>query len=132
MPTITSPGGQKTVLTEHAIGEILSATVTPPPESLQAMGMMHWSARRPADWLPDQEGPGQQRLDQPAVVAVLLPIPGRCSAPSRSFVLAPLRALHLDHACAPAFRGQPRRTRNHQDQPYKSVHASRGLTPIPR
>jgi hypothetical protein len=33
------------------------------------------------------------------------PIINRCSAPSRSYVLAALRALHLDHACAPAFDG---------------------------
>src|SRR5712692_7836235 len=45
------PGGPKTVLTEVAIAEILSATVTPPPDSLQAMGVTHWSSRRLADWL---------------------------------------------------------------------------------
>lgn len=45
------PGGPKRVLTEAAIGEILSATVTPLPESLQAMGVTHWSSRRLADWL---------------------------------------------------------------------------------
>jgi transposase len=45
------PGGPKTVLTERVIGEILSATVTPPPRSLQAMGVTHWSSRRLADWL---------------------------------------------------------------------------------
>jgi transposase len=45
------PGGPKTVLTEDAIAEILSATVTPPPGSLQAMGVTHWSSRRLADWL---------------------------------------------------------------------------------
>jgi transposase len=45
------PGGPKTVLTDQAISEILSATVTPPPESLQAAGMTHWSSRRLADWL---------------------------------------------------------------------------------
>jgi transposase len=45
------PGGPKTVLTEKAVSEILSATVTPPPESLQAMGVTHWSSRRLADWL---------------------------------------------------------------------------------
>jgi transposase len=45
------PGGPKTVLTEEAIGEILSATVTPPPGALQAMGVTHWSSRRLADWL---------------------------------------------------------------------------------
>jgi transposase len=45
------PGGPKTVLTEKAIAEILSATVTPPPESLQAQGVTHWSSRRLADWL---------------------------------------------------------------------------------
>jgi transposase len=45
------PGGPKTVLTEQAIGEILAATVTPPPEALQAAGVTHWSSRRLADWL---------------------------------------------------------------------------------
>jgi transposase len=45
------PGGPKTVLTEKAIAEILSATVTPPPEALAAMGVTHWSSRRLADWL---------------------------------------------------------------------------------
>jgi transposase len=45
------PGGPKTVLTDKAISEILSATVTPPPDSLQAMGVTHWSSRRLADWL---------------------------------------------------------------------------------
>ena len=45
------PGGPKRVLTESAVSEILSAMVTPPPQSLQAMGVTHWSARRLADWL---------------------------------------------------------------------------------
>jgi transposase len=45
------PGGPKTVLTEDAIAEILSATVTPPPEALRDHGVTHWSARRLADWL---------------------------------------------------------------------------------
>ena len=50
------PGGPKTVLTEKAVSEILSATVTPPPESLQAMGVTHWSSRRLADWLRQAKG----------------------------------------------------------------------------
>jgi transposase len=45
------PGGPKTVLTDKAISEILSATVTPPPEALAAAGVTHWSSRRLADWL---------------------------------------------------------------------------------
>jgi transposase len=45
------PGGPKTVLTDAAVCEILSATVTPPPQSLQAQGVTHWSSRRLADWL---------------------------------------------------------------------------------
>jgi len=45
------PGGPKTVLTDEAIGEILSATLTPPPGTLAAMGVTHWSARRLAGWL---------------------------------------------------------------------------------
>jgi transposase len=45
------PGGPKTALTDKAISEILSATVTPPPETLAALGVTHWSSRRLADWL---------------------------------------------------------------------------------
>jgi transposase len=45
------PGGPKTVLTERVVCEILAATVTPPPESLAAMGVTHWSSRRLAEWL---------------------------------------------------------------------------------
>jgi transposase len=45
------PGGPKTVLTDAAVCEILAATVTPPPESLQAQGVTHWPGRRLADWL---------------------------------------------------------------------------------
>ncbi len=39
------------MLTERVISEILSATLTPPPDVLQAAGVTHWSARRLADWL---------------------------------------------------------------------------------
>src|SRR5216683_4836462 len=45
------PGGPKTVLTDEAIAEILSATVTPPPEALRGQGVTHWSSRRLAGWL---------------------------------------------------------------------------------
>src|SRR5215470_7597575 len=45
------PGGPKTVLTEEAVCEILAATVTPPPQALQAQGVTHWSSRRLAGWL---------------------------------------------------------------------------------
>ena len=45
------PGGPKTVLTDEVVCQILAATVTPPPESLQAQGVTHWSSRRLADWL---------------------------------------------------------------------------------
>src|SRR5258706_13377176 len=45
------PGGPETVLTEDAIAEILSATVTPPPQALRDQGITHWSSRRLADWL---------------------------------------------------------------------------------
>jgi transposase len=45
------PGGPKTVLTGDVIAEILSATVTPPPEALREEGITHWSARRLAGWL---------------------------------------------------------------------------------
>jgi transposase len=44
-------GGPVTVLTGEAVGEILAATMTPPPEPLRARGVTHWSARRLADWL---------------------------------------------------------------------------------
>jgi transposase len=45
------PGGPRRVLTGEVVCEILAATVTPPPESLQAQGVTHWSSRRLADWL---------------------------------------------------------------------------------
>jgi transposase len=45
------PGGPKTVLTDEVVCQILAATVTPPPESLRAQGVTHWSSRRLADWL---------------------------------------------------------------------------------
>ena len=45
------PGGPKKVLTDEVISEILSATVTPPPQALAAQGVTHWSSRRLADWL---------------------------------------------------------------------------------
>ncbi len=45
------PGGPASVLTEDAISVILSATVTPPPQALQDLGVTHWSSRRLADWL---------------------------------------------------------------------------------
>ena len=38
------PGGPRTVLTDEVVCEILAATVTPPPESLQADGVTHWSS----------------------------------------------------------------------------------------
>ena len=47
----TRPGGPTTVLTDEVISEILSATVTPPPQALRDQGITHWSARRLADWL---------------------------------------------------------------------------------
>jgi transposase len=50
------PGGPKTVLTDEVVCEILAATVTPPPRSLQAAGVTHWSSRRLADWLGQARG----------------------------------------------------------------------------
>jgi transposase len=50
------PGGPKTVLTGEVVGEILAATVTPPPEPLRAAGLTHWSSRRLADWLGQARG----------------------------------------------------------------------------
>ncbi len=45
------PGGPRRVLTDEVVCEILAATVTPPPASLRAAGVTHWSSRRLADWL---------------------------------------------------------------------------------
>jgi len=50
------PGGPRTVLTDQAISEILSATVTPPPDALAAAGVTHWSSRRLAGWLRRVKG----------------------------------------------------------------------------
>jgi transposase len=50
------PGGPKTVLTDEVVCQILAATVTPPPESLAAQGLTHWSSRRLADWLRRAKG----------------------------------------------------------------------------
>ena len=50
------PGGPKTVLTDEVVCQILATTVTPPPESLQAQGVTHWSSRRLADWLHRAKG----------------------------------------------------------------------------
>ena len=63
------PGGPRTVLTDEAVGEILSATVTPRPESLAAQGVTHWSSRRRAGWLRRSRQP---RLDLPAVARFCL------------------------------------------------------------
>jgi transposase len=45
------PGGPRTVLTDEVIAEILSVTVTPPPQALREQGVTHWSSRRLAEWL---------------------------------------------------------------------------------
>ena len=50
------PGGPKTVLTEEVACQVLAATLTPPPESLRAAGVTHWSSRRLADWLAQTRG----------------------------------------------------------------------------
>ena len=50
------PGGPKMVLTDDVVCEILATTVTPPPESLQAAGVTHWSSRRLAGWLHRAKG----------------------------------------------------------------------------
>ena len=50
------PGGPRTVLTDEVVCQILAATVTPPPESLQAAGVTHWSSRRLAHWLHRAKG----------------------------------------------------------------------------
>jgi transposase len=46
------------VLTDDVACEILAATVTLPPRSLQAAGVTHWSSRRLADWLRRRKGIG--------------------------------------------------------------------------
>src|SRR3984957_9795793 len=51
------PGGPRTVLTDEVVADILSATVTPPPEALQAQGVTHWSSRR----LPARARPNKKR-----------------------------------------------------------------------
>jgi transposase len=50
------PGGPRRVLTDEVVCQILAATVTPPPESLRAAGVTHWSSRRLADWLGQARG----------------------------------------------------------------------------
>ena len=52
------PGGPKTVLTGEVVCQILAATLTPPPESLRAAGVTHWSSRGLADWLAQARGIG--------------------------------------------------------------------------
>ena len=70
-------GGPVTVLTEEAVCQILAATLTPPPESLQAQGITHWSSRRLADWLRRS---GQLPVSHDSVIRVW-----------RRFCLAPHR-----------------------------------------
>ena len=50
------PGGPVRVMTPAVTAQILADTVTPPPESLQAQGVTHWSARRLAGWLAAHRG----------------------------------------------------------------------------
>jgi len=50
------PGGPVTVLTRDVTEQILADTLSPPPESLRAQGVTHWSARRLADWLARHRG----------------------------------------------------------------------------
>jgi len=50
------PGGPVSVLTPEVITQVLADTVSPPPESLRAQGVTHWSARRLADWLGWRRG----------------------------------------------------------------------------
>ena len=50
------PGGPRRVLTDEVVCEILAATVTPPPQSLRAAGVTHWSSRRLAGWLAQARG----------------------------------------------------------------------------
>jgi transposase len=50
------PGGPVRVMTPQVQAQVLADTVTPPPASLQAQGVTHWSARRLADWLAGHRG----------------------------------------------------------------------------
>jgi transposase len=50
------PGGPVRVMTPEVQAQVLADTVTPPPESLRAQGVTHWSARRLADWLARHRG----------------------------------------------------------------------------
>src|SRR5687768_9271733 len=50
------PGGPVRVMTPEVAAQLLADTVTPPPESLRAQGVTHWSARRLADWLARHRG----------------------------------------------------------------------------
>jgi transposase len=52
------PGGPVRVMTREVAAQILADTVTPPPESLRAQGVTHWSARRLAGWLARHRGIG--------------------------------------------------------------------------
>ncbi len=50
------PGGPVRVMTPEVQAQVLADTVTPPPESLRAQGVTHWSARRLAHWLARHRG----------------------------------------------------------------------------
>ena len=50
------PGGPVRVMTREVAEQVLVDTLTPPPESLQAQGVTHWSARRLSDWLARSRG----------------------------------------------------------------------------
>ncbi len=67
------PGGPKTVLTDEVVCQILATTVTPPPESLQAQGVTHWSSRRLADWLHRAKGISVSHDSISGPVAQVLP-----------------------------------------------------------
>ena len=92
------PGGPRRVLTDEVVCEILAATVTPPPESLQAAGVTHWSSRRLADWLRRAKGISVSHDS----ISVLW----------RKFCLAtaPDRGVHVLHRPAAGSQG-PRRRR---------------------
>ncbi|HEX9520746.1 MAG TPA: helix-turn-helix domain-containing protein, partial [Streptosporangiaceae bacterium] len=67
------PGGPRRVLTDAAIAEILSATVTRPPEALRGQGVTHWSSRRLAEWLRRTRKIEVSHDSDRAVVAAVLP-----------------------------------------------------------
>jgi transposase len=94
------PGGPTTVLTGKVVCEILAAAVTPPPESLRAAGLTHWSGRRLAGWLARARG---IRVSHDPVTVVWHEF---CLQPHRGFKFS--AGPHLDAEVHQAARSQCR------------------------